>query len=127
MNTLIDRPDPLQTIVYYNSACPVCDAGIAAQKERMQTCAVQWVDVHTQPDAVQALGTSLEAVRERLHVRDASGRLQVGSDALAALWAQTPRQQWLAWLTRRTAGLSRPAYNAFAWLLYRCNVWLGRW
>jgi len=31
--------------VFYNSACPVCDAGIRGQRERMAGCAldIQWI------------------------------------------------------------------------------------
>ena len=119
-------PDPVTT-VYYNSACPVCDAGIRSQRERMQSCAVNWVDVHQNPQAVDALVVDLETVRERLHVRGADGRLLVGADALAGLWQQTPGQAWLAWLTTRTRWLSRPLYKLFARALYRWNRRRGHW
>ncbi|MGH8588498.1 MAG: DUF393 domain-containing protein, partial [Gammaproteobacteria bacterium] len=36
--------------VYYNSACPVCNAGIKDQRRRMEACGIEgieWVDVHT--------------------------------------------------------------------------------
>jgi hypothetical protein len=36
--------------VYYNSACPVCNAGIKDQRQRMEACGlkdIEWVDVHT--------------------------------------------------------------------------------
>ena len=115
--------------VFYNSACPVCDAGIRGQRARMAACPVQWVDVHAQPQAVQAEGAPLEAVRERLHVVDAHGRVQVGADALVALWLATPGQRWLGraagW--RPTRPLVRAAYNAFARLLYRWNRSRGNW
>lgn len=113
--------------VYYNSACPVCDAGIRSQQQRQADTRIEWIDVHAQPQAVAALGSALEAVRERLHVRDANGRLHIGSDALATLWEHTPGQGRLAWLVRRTALLSRPAYVLFAQLLYRWNRWRGHW
>ena len=62
-NTLI-------TIVCDNGACPVCNAGIASQKPKLQACNISWVDVHKRPDAVLELDTDFEAVRERLHVKD---------------------------------------------------------
>jgi predicted DCC family thiol-disulfide oxidoreductase YuxK len=121
--------EPTPTTVYYNSACPVCDAGIRAQKERMQGCAVEWVDVHSDPAAVHVLGATLEEVRERLHVRDGSGRIQVGAPALAELWSQTPGQRWWATATRLPAlgWLARLAYNLFARALYRWNRRRGHW
>ena len=54
--------------VYYNSACPVCNAGIKDQRKRMQDCGVnniEWVDVHNNPDAVSEVGSSLEQVRNQ--------------------------------------------------------------
>jgi hypothetical protein len=41
--------------VYYNSACPVCSAGIKDQRRRMEACGIEdieWVDVHANPEAV---------------------------------------------------------------------------
>ena len=122
-------PDPAPTTVYYNSACPVCDAGIRAQKGRMQGCSIEWVDVHRNPAAVAELGASLEEVRERLHVKDSNGQIQVGAPALAELWSQTPGQQGWARATRLPllGGAARLSYNLFARLLYRWNRLRGRW
>src|SRR5262245_40492908 len=88
--------------VFYNSACPVCKAGIDAQRGEMQACGLdaEWIDVHTRPEVVEQLGASLEEVRERLYVRDETGRLRIGADAFTELWSRSPRQRWLAWLFR---------------------------
>lgn len=116
--------------VYYNSACPVCDAGICAMRERLAgDGGVQWVDVHRHPEVLDALGLDLETVRERLHVADAQGRMQVGADALAAALRRMPRWGWLAaplrwWGVRHVTHL---AYNAFARGLYRWNRARGHW
>lgn len=121
--------DPSPITVYYNSACPVCDAGIRSQKERMQGCNVQWVDVHGDPAAAQEVGAPLEAVRERLHVKDAQGRVVVGADAFEALWSRTPGQHWLARLAGLPGlrGLARWAYDRLARALYRWNRRNNRW
>ena len=115
------------TTVYFNSACPVCDAGICYQRARMDPAAVTFVDVHAHPELAQELGIELEALRERLHVRGADGKLAVGERAFAVLWAQTPGQGWLAWITRRSGWLAAPLYNTFARLLYRWNRRRGHW
>ena len=118
--------------VYYNSACPVCNAGIKDQRKRMQDCGVnniEWVDVHNNPDAVSEVESSLEQVRERLYVKDDKGQLNIGIDAFIQLWQQTPNQRWLARLFQLPVirSLARVAYNGFAWLLYRWNRILKRW
>lgn len=121
--------DTPKTTVYYNSACPVCDAGIASQKSKMQACNIAWVDVHTRPEAALELDAELESVRERLHVRDETGHVAIGATALVALWERTPGQQpWgrmAKWPVIRA--LLPLAYNAFAKCLYRWNRWKKHW
>jgi predicted DCC family thiol-disulfide oxidoreductase YuxK len=118
--------------VYYNSACPVCNAGIKDQRRRMEACGIEdieWVDVHTHPEAVSEVGASLEQVRERLHVKESDGRINVGADAFTCLWSQTRGQRRLAKLSRLPGlkQLTHSAYNLFAHLLYRWNRTKGRW
>lgn len=121
-------PHPAAT-VYYNSACPVCDAGICALRERLAADKeVQWVDVHRHPEVLGALGLELEAVRERLHMADGDGRMQVGADAVAAALRRVPRWGWLAALRWRGGRrITDLAYNAFARRLYRWNRAQGHW
>ncbi len=117
--------------VYYNSRCPVCRAGIARQRRRMTAAgiAAEWCDINEHPEALEEIGAGMEQVRERLHVREADGRLAVGIDAFAALARATPGQAWLA----RLAGLpllrplSHKAYDGFAARLYKRNRRRGRW
>lgn len=117
------------TTVFYNSACPVCDAGIATQKTRMTTCNVQWVDVHTNPAATEPLGASVDQVRERLYVRDAAGHIHIGADAMSALLVMTPTQRWLGHFSRwpGVRQLANISYNIFAKYLYRWNVRHKHW
>ena len=120
-----------KTRVYYNSACPVCDAGIRHQRGKLEGCGadVEWVDVHATNEAAAEVATDLELVRERLHVRDAAGNVHVGWDAFVELWSQTPSQRALA-AVARAPGLRtvfRWSYNGFAALLYRWNRWHRRW
>jgi predicted DCC family thiol-disulfide oxidoreductase YuxK len=117
--------------VYYNSACPVCDAGIRGQKQRMGGCPinVEWIDIHSHPEMLEEIGAAQEFVRERLHVVDETGELRIGAEAFRALWKHTPGQAAMA----RLAGLpvlrvlARGTYNALAALLYRWNRANRRW
>lgn len=115
--------------VYYNSSCPVCDAGIAKQKRHETNCSITWVDIHTTQAAAKELGIDIELIRERLHVRDETGRMNVGASALATLWQHTPSQKWLAKIMRFTAmnWLAEKFYNLFANALYRWNRILKHW
>ena len=118
--------------VYYNSACPVCRAGIEGQRARMEACGatdVEWIDVHSQPERAAEVGAPLEAIRERLHVAESDGSIGVGVDAFERLWSRTSGQRWLGALAR-VPGLrqiGQLAYNLFARWLYRRNRAKGRW
>jgi predicted DCC family thiol-disulfide oxidoreductase YuxK len=118
---------PPDTIVYYNSACPVCDAGICYQRKQMQGSPVQFVDVHAHPEVAEELGIDLEILRERLHVRNSSGQLEVGDRAFVNLWAQSRRQRWMALVARPFSWLTGPLYNLIARALYRWNRSRGHW
>lgn len=118
--------------VYYNSACPVCNAGIKDQRQRMEACGIkdiEWIDVHAHPEAAEEVGAPLEQVRERLHVKSPDGQLDVGADAFTRLWSQTPGQHWLAQLLRLPVlkQLTHLTYNIFARLLYRWNRAKRHW
>lgn len=122
----------MPTKVYYNSACPVCKAGIEKQRQQMEKNGVQgieWVDVHNHPAAVEETGHTLEQVRERLHVADPGGRLLTGIDAFICLWQQTPALRWLGAILQLPVinPLARAGYNSFARLLYRWNRLLRHW
>ena len=117
--------------VYYNSACPVCDAGIRSQRRRMEATGAEaeWIDIHNHPEALREIGAEQEFVRRKLHVTDAAGELHVGSEAFTALWSRTAGQRWLGRLCAMPVlrTLSRWAYDAFAALLYRWNRMRRRW
>ena len=127
----MQRREGAKTRVYYNAACPVCDAGIRQQKRRLEGSGaeVEWIDVDARREAVTEVGGDLEFVRERLHVVDRRGQIRVGSEAFLALWALTPGQGWLARIGAlplvRT--IFAWAYNLFAAGLYRWNRWCRRW
>ena len=120
-----------KTKVYYNSACPVCDAGIRYQRRKLENSAaeVEWIDVHRSNEAAADVSSNIEFVRERLHVVDENGTVHVGSEAFAELWGKTQGQRVLSRLVRvrgiRT--LSRWLYNGFARLLYWWNRKNQRW
>ena len=120
---------PPRAIVYYNSACPVCNSGVCAMRDRLPDNSVEWVDVHAQPEVLAPLGLQLEDVRERLHLVDASGGTRIGADAIAGVLALSPRWRWLAgpmqWPGLRAIGTW--LYNTFARQLYRWNRSRGHW
>ena len=119
--------------VWYNTRCPVCDAGIDFQRNRLlplvRSGQVTFRDINQEPDALAAHGASLDDVRRRLHATDEQGRLIVGADVAVALWRLTPGQSWLAVLFGNPFALpvTRFAYDRFADGLFAWNRRCGRW
>ena len=119
--------------VWYNTRCPVCDAGIRRQKRRLieavKAGRIEFLDINLEPDALAAHGASLEDIRRRLHATDAEGRLLVGADVAIAVWRATPGEGWLASLLGNPVVLpiTRFVYDRFADLLYAWNRRNGRW
>ncbi|RWM19219.1 MAG: DUF393 domain-containing protein [Mesorhizobium sp.] len=119
--------------VWYNTRCPVCDAGIRRQKRRLVEAVkagrVAFRDINFEPEALSVFGASLEDIRRRLHATDSEGRLLVGADVAIAVWRLTPGEGWLASLFGNVIALplTRIAYDRFADLLYAWNRSKGRW
>lgn len=117
--------------IFYNSACPVCAAGINNQRQRMNQMDgdAAWKDIAADENLVCEIGATLDTVRHSLHVRDESGAIFIGADAIARLMLETPGQRWLGrlmmWPLLRP--LSRWLYDRFADQLFAWNKRHGRW
>jgi predicted DCC family thiol-disulfide oxidoreductase YuxK len=120
-------------VVWYNTFCPVCNAGIDWQRNRLLAAVraghIAFRDINEQPDALAAFGASVDDVRRRLHATDETGRLIVGADVAIAIWRKTPGDGWLAALLGNPLmrPLTRFGYDRFADLLFAWNKWKGHW
>jgi predicted DCC family thiol-disulfide oxidoreductase YuxK len=108
---------------FYNAQCPVCSAGVAHIRRLTGGDDSLWVDITGQPDALMAYGVDLEAVKNRLHVIDRQGVLQVGIPAFAALWDETPHYRALAKMVRLPVvrPVAAALYEVLAAALYAWN------
>ena len=119
--------------VWYNTRCPVCDAGIRRQRRRLieavKAGTIAFRDINEEPEALARCGATVNDVRRRLHATDAAGHLLVGADVAVAVWRLTPGEGLLASLLGNPVvrPLSRLAYDRFADLLYAWNRRKGRW
>ena len=120
-------------MVWYNTRCPVCDAGIDRQRNKLiaavKAGTIEFRDINLEPLALATYGASLEDVRRRLHATNAAGGLIVGADVALAIWRATPGERWLATLLGNPAvrPVTRLVYDRFADLLYAWNRRKGHW
>jgi predicted DCC family thiol-disulfide oxidoreductase YuxK len=119
--------------VWYNTRCPVCDAGIDWQRNRLLSAVragrIAFHDINERPQALASYGATVDDVRRRLHATDEAGRLIVGADVAIAVWRLTPGEGWLATLFGNPVirPLTRVGYDRFADLLFAWNKWKGHW
>ncbi len=119
--------------VWYNTQCPVCNAGIEWQHRRLvraaRTGVVEFRDINLEPDVLSCFGARVEDVRRRLHAVDAEGRLHVGADCAIAIWLRTPGDVWLGRVLSLPVihPIARVSYDRFADLLYAWNRWQAHW
>src|ERR1700733_8395569 len=124
-------PEP-RLVVWYNTRCPVCDAGITRQRTKLraavQNGAIAFRDINLEPDALSTQGASLEDIRRRLHAADDTGQLLVGADVAVAVWRLTPGERGGGALVGNPVvlPLTRFVYDRFADLLYGWNQRKGR-
>jgi predicted DCC family thiol-disulfide oxidoreductase YuxK len=120
-------------VIWYNTRCPVCDAGINRQRNKLiaavEAGEIAFHDINLQPDALAPHGVSVDDVRRRLHATDAAGRLLVGADVAIAVWRLTSGERWLAAVLGHPLlrPVTRLAYDRFADLLYAWNRHRGHW
>jgi len=119
--------------VWYNTKCPVCNAGISRQQSRLQRAArlgaIEFRDINLEPNALARFGVRVNDVRRRLHAVDADGRLYVGMDAAIAIWGRTPGDGRLAHVVALPVirQITNYGYDRFADLLYAWNRLMGHW
>jgi predicted DCC family thiol-disulfide oxidoreductase YuxK len=124
---------PPKLTVWYNTRCPVCNAGIERQRRRLLAAVksglIEFRDINLEPDALARYGADIEDVRRRLHALDEEGRLHIGADCAIEIWRRTPGDGWIG----RTLGLpglrpiTRFFYDRFADGLYGWNRRKGHW
>jgi predicted DCC family thiol-disulfide oxidoreductase YuxK len=125
-------PNPHLT-VWYNTRCPVCDAGIDWQRNKLlamlRAGTLEFRDINEAPEALARYGAGVDDVRRRLHATDEEGRLIVGADVAIALWKLTPGEGWLATLLGNPVmvPVTRFVYDRFADVLFAWNKRNGRW
>ena len=119
--------------VWYNTKCPVCNAGIDRQHSRLvqaaRVGAIEFRDINNEPEALARFDAGIEDIRRRLHGIDADGRLHVGADCAIEMWLRTPGDVWLGRMLGLPGvrGVTAFVYDRFADILYAWNRRKGHW
>jgi predicted DCC family thiol-disulfide oxidoreductase YuxK len=119
-------------VVWYNTRCPVCAAGIDWQRNKLLAAVragkIAFKDINQDPEALAAHGALLDDIRRRLHAMNDDGHLIVGADVAIAIWRATPGEGWLASLFGNPVALpvTRFVYDRFADVLFAWNRWKGQ-
>jgi predicted DCC family thiol-disulfide oxidoreductase YuxK len=119
-------------VVWYNTRCPVCDAGINRQRHKLidavKAGTVEFRDINLQPDALAPYGASLADVRRRLHAIAASAPMRsrpassVAGGARSALRALRAEPSSL----RRISSLRRRATSSYCLNMTIQTAWRRR-
>lgn len=128
--TSLESQTPAATTLY-NGACPICRLEIGTYQSRcaQDGIALGWIDISRDGETLARLGLERDAVKRRLHVLDADGRMHVGVDAFLVLWRAMPHLRRLAALVGHPAvkPLARLVYDrAIVPALFTWNRWHGR-
>jgi len=129
----LEKGMPAPLTVWYNTKCPVCNAGISRQRNKLvaaaRSGAILFRDINFEPEALRAYGADVDDVRRRLHATDPEGRLYVGADCAIEIWRRTPGEAWLARLVGLPVvrSIARFTYDRFADVLFAWNKRNGRW
>jgi predicted DCC family thiol-disulfide oxidoreductase YuxK len=122
-----------ELIVWYNTKCPICDAGINRQYKRLAQAAragaIEFRDINLEPEALTRYGAGVEDVRRRLHGMDSDGRLYIGADCAIEIWRRTPGDASLGNLLGLPVlrQITRFGYDRFAGVLYDWNRRKRHW
>lgn len=100
--------------VYYDGACPLCEAEMAMYSRQDRAGALRLVDVSAAATVLPA-DLSRQAALSRFHVRRPDGTLESGAAAFALLWQAVPSWRSVGRLAQRPWVLAvlEAAYRLF--------------
>lgn len=74
-------------IVFYDDACPLCDAEIEHYKKLKTLHDINWLGIHSSWDDIQHYGFSRETLLRRIHAVHSDGTIVTGAAAFALIWS----------------------------------------
>lgn len=84
------RSDRQSLTVYFDGACPLCQAEINHYRKQEGACTIYFMDVSRSEETIATDLTKQQAMM-RFHVRGDDGLLLSGAEAFVAVWSTLPR------------------------------------
>ena len=81
--------------VFYDGACPLCNAEIGLYRACAGAERIDFVDVSVAEAGAVAPGLDKAAALKRFHVRNADGTLVSGAAGFGHLWLALPGWRWI--------------------------------
>lgn len=83
-------------ILFFDGGCPLCRREISHYRKIDRKQQVEWIDIHTSPEALAPYGIDWNAAMQRIHLIDGSGLVETGARAFVTLWSQLPYYRFLS-------------------------------
>lgn len=82
-------------IVFYDDACPLCDAEIEHYKKIEEVHKISWLGIHSRWDEIEHYGLSKETLLRRIHAVRSNGEVISGAEAFVLIWKSLRYYHWL--------------------------------
>lgn len=89
----------MKTAMFYDGGCPLCSREVAHYRRIDTRQAVDWIDIFSDPESLEAHSIEYESAMKHLHVRTPQGEIVRGAYAFHELWKALPGYRYLAKVT----------------------------
>ena len=114
-----------RTVVLFDGVCDLCDTGMAWLRRRDRAGRLEILPYQTPEVAARYAGLDPARLAEAVHVITPDGRVHVGADAAAPIFAALPGWGALARILA-LPGVRLAARPVYAWIAARRHIFLTR-
>lgn len=110
--------------MFFDGGCPLCRREVAHYQKLDTAKRIRWVNIDTEPEALEALSIAPTDAMRRLHVLTPEGKVVSGARAFATIWSELPYYRRLSNVLQRLHILQplELCYELFARWRFRRRV-----
>jgi len=90
----------VKPIVFFDGGCPLCKKEIMHYRRIDTDNAIEWFDIHQEPERLCTYQIELTAAMERLHSINNKGETITGVASFLLIWENLPRYKRIASILR---------------------------